>query len=135
MGKMTIFMGGEEHTLRWDLRAILELEDAGHGVERLNEELQGDTPTRAALLMGAAMINSGSVHAGLPAEMTADKLAEMMTPKKLLELRRKSAVARLAGMRRECPADNDDEAVDVVLEQLEKKSPASETPEDTSDGD
>ena len=135
MSKMTILLDGQEHTLRWDLRAILELEDAGHGVERLTEELQGDTPTRAALLMGAAMINSGAVHDGQPAEMTADKLAEIMTPKKLLELRRKSAVARLAGMRRECPADNDDEAVDVVLEQLEKKSPASETPEDSSEGD
>lgn len=135
MAKMSIMLEGQEHTLRWDLRAILELEDAGHGVERLTEELQGDTPTRAALLMGAAMINSGAVHAGQPAEMTADKLAEMMTPKKLLELRRKSAVARLAGMRRECPSDNDDEAVDVVLEQLEKKRPGSETPEDTSDED
>lgn len=135
MSKMTILLDGQEHTLRWDLRAILELEDAGHGVERLTEELQGDTPTRAALLMGAAMINSGAVHAGEAAEMTADKLEEMMTPKKLLELRRKSAVARLAGMRRECPSDDDDEAVDVVLEQLEKKSPGNETPADTSAGD
>lgn len=131
MSKLCMKINGKAVELRWDLRAMMELEEAGHGVGKLFDEMTGETPTKARLLVAAAMINSGAAHKGEKMEMTAEELQKALTPAGLNTLTWLTSLAIRVGMRREQPDDNDDETIDVVLEEMEKKRASEGTRKDS----
>lgn len=123
MDGLAIKASSKELRLRWDVAAWLELEDGGYSIERVLAETQGETPHRAWLAFAAAMANSGARHAGEVANVTAEWLAQQLTPAQLRQAKAACMVAYLLGNRRQ-NAEDDDTEVDAVLEELKKKKDA-----------
>jgi hypothetical protein len=135
MSRLTVTVDGKERLLRWDLRAVLEVEEQGYGMRKLLDEIEGDAPTRAKLVMCAAMLNSGARHEGIEAtKETADTLPDKLSESELAHMMQQMSVAYIAGRQREHAKDDDDAVVDVVLERLQKKRALKETRTDGLDG-
>lgn len=131
MSKLSMTVAGREVTLRWTVRAQVELEEQGWHMDKMWDELEGDAPTKPRAILCAVMINAGAKHEGKEADMTADWLLDNATPLQMRALARLSNLAVQVGHRRQLADENDDEIIDVVLEELKKKKTASEA-KDTS---
>lgn len=121
MSKLSMIIGEKTVLLRWDVEAWSEIEQMGYGLEKMLDALESDTPTEARLVLCAAMINSGARYTGETADMTPEWLRKNLTPTAMRAITALSNLAFRAGNRREFAQDNDDDKVDVVLEELEKK--------------
>lgn len=125
MTRLEMTVAGRVLRLRWDVPAWLEIEDKGHSLDALTDEMFGERPTRARLTFAAALINSGARQRGENADMTEKWLEENLTTSQLKALNGMCNLAYLLGNRRENAADEDgEEEVDAVLEELQKKREA-----------
>lgn len=123
MRKLSMTVAGRELTLRWTVRAQVEIEEQGYHLDAMLEAVSGDAPTKPRAILCAAMINAGARHDGQPADMTAEWLLDNLTPVQMLAMSRLSNLALQVGNRRQIADSNDDEIIDVVLEELKKKKP------------
>lgn len=121
MSKLTMTAAGKQLTFRWDVRAQLEMEEAGYGLNAMLDALDGEAPTKPRAMLCAAMCNSGARHEGEDTKITADWIVENLTPRQMQTAARLSNLALMVGTRRELASDDDDEIIDVVLEELKKK--------------
>lgn len=129
MEKLKITAGGRELTLRWDVEAWLELEDAGHPIEEIVAKTKSDTPHRAWLVFAAALCNSGQRHDGKDPDITPEWLSKNLTPKELRIAEAACILAYLMGEKRS-GAEDDDEETDAVLEELKKKTKSTQVQDD-----
>lgn len=134
MSKLSMTIAGREVTLRWTVRAQIEVEEQGYHMDALWDALAGNAPTKPRAILCAALINAGAAHAGEQPDMTADWLLDNATPTQMLALARLSNLAVQVGHRRQLADDSDDEIVDVVLEELKKKKTGSEAKGASEDG-
>lgn len=126
MSRLTMQAAGRTLRLRWDVRAQVEIEEAGYGLNAMLEALNGDAPTKPRAVLCAAMCNSGARHEGEPADMTAEWLLDNLTTAQMAVIGRLSNLAFQVGNRRKLAEDDDGEAVDLVLEELKKKRTENE---------
>lgn len=111
-------------TLRmyFDTAAWMELEEEFGSMEKMQEALSNDErPMHINLKLAAITARCGAKHAGEKPDMTWEWLRDNLTPK---QARRANTLAKLAvadGLKRE-NMDDEDEAVDVVAEEIQKKT-------------
>ena len=102
----------------------MELEEEFGSMEKMQEQLDKDEhPMHINLKLAAITARCGAKHAGEKPDMTWEWLRDNLTPK---QARRANTLAKLAvadGLKRE-NMDDEDEAVDVVAEEIQKKTEA-----------
>ena len=120
---MSLEMKVGERTLRFrfTVRAWLEIEEKVGSLSKLFKRFEeDDRPLAASIALAAACATAGEKHAGGSETITEEYLIESLSPK---QMKNANALARRAltvGMHRET-AEQDDEPVDAVLEELKKK--------------
>lgn len=114
-------------TLRmyFDTSAWMEIEEEFGSIQQMYELLDADKkPLTVNMKVAAITARCGARHAGETADVTWEWLRDNLTPK---QARKANTLAKLAiaqGMKRE-EVDDEDEAVDVVAEELQKKTAGS----------
>lgn len=119
----TIKVGGRELTLIFTLRAIAKLEEElGEDVILNDKQLDAllCRPGKLTKLL-AVMANEGELAAGREPDVTADWLGGKLRPGRLPGLQTAALEAITRGMRMETDDTDENEAVDVVLEEIKKK--------------
>ena len=124
MNGLTMEARGVTLRMYFDTAAWMELEEEFGSMERMQEALSSDDrPMHINLKLAAITARCGAKHAGEKPDMTWEWLRDNLTPK---QARRANTLAKLAvadGLKRE-NMDDEDEAVDVVAEEIEKKTEA-----------
>lgn len=135
MAMNTLRAGGRTLRLRFDLQAWLEIEERFGSLDAMMAALSGEErPMRASLDACAALVRAGARHAGEPDAPDATWMAAHLSPRQASEMIRIAREAIVMGLRRE-HVEQEDEDVDVVAQELQKKraepsapAPASDTP-------
>lgn len=124
MNGLTMEARGVTLRMYFDTAAWMELEEEFGSLEKMQEALSNDErPMHVNLKLAAITARCGAKHAGEKPEMTWEWLRDNLTPK---QARRANTLAKLAvadGLKRE-NMDDEDEAVDVVAEEIQKKTEA-----------
>lgn len=122
MNGLTMEARGVTLRMYFDTAAWMELEEEFGSLEKMQEALSNDErPMHVNLKLAAITARCGAKHAGEKPEMTWEWLRDNLTPK---QARRANTLAKLAvadGLKRE-NMDDEDEAVDVVAEEIQKKT-------------
>lgn len=133
MKEMTI--AGRKTGLRFDVQAWLEAEEAFGSLEAMIRRMdEGERPMEAALTLAAIEINAYERHAGGTPDATVEWLRASLAPKEAAMLTARAKLALTKGMRRE-HAEDDDEDVDLVAREIEKKTEKASGQESASDAD
>lgn len=124
MNGLTMEARGVTLRMYFDTAAWMELEEEFGSLEKMQEALSNDDrPMHINLKLAAITARCGAKHAGEKPDMTWEWLRDNLTPK---QARRANTLAKLAvaeGLKRE-NMDDEDEAVDVVAEEIQKKTEA-----------
>lgn len=124
MNGLTMEARGVTLRMYFDTAAWLELEEEFGSLEKMQEALSSDDrPMHVNLKLAAITARCGAKHAGEKPDMTWEWMRDNLTPK---QARRANTLAKLAvaeGLKRE-DMDDEDEAVDVVAEEIQKKTEA-----------
>lgn len=124
MNGLTMEARGVTLRMYFDTAAWMELEEEFGSMEKMQEQLDKDEhPMHINLKLAAITARCGAKHAGEKPDMTWEWLRDNLTPK---QARRANTLAKLAvadGLKRE-NMDDEDEAVDVVAEEIQKKTEA-----------
>ena len=122
MNGLTMEARGVTLRMYFDTAAWMELEEEFGSLEKMQEALSSDDrPMHINLKLAAITARCGAKHAGEKPDMTWEWLRDNLTPK---QARRANTLAKLAvadGLKRE-NMDDEDEAVDVVAEEIQKKT-------------
>ena len=122
MNGLTMEARGVTLRMYFDTAAWMELEEEFGSMEKMQEQLDKDEhPMHINLKLAAITARCGAKHAGEKPDMTWEWLRDNLTPK---QARRANTLAKLAvadGLKRES-VDEEDEAVDVVAEEIQKKT-------------
>ena len=122
MNGLTMEARGVTLRMYFDTAAWMELEEEFGSLEKMQEALSNDErPMHVNLKLAAITARCGAKHAGEKPDMTWEWLRDNLTPK---QARRANTLAKLAvaeGLKRE-NMDDEDEAVDVVAEEIQKKT-------------
>lgn len=122
MNKLSMTVRGKELKMYFDLQAWLDAEEAYGSLEEMYKQLEeGKAPMRNALTLAAITANAGARHAGREPDVTTEWLMENLSPKQARAINTMAKIAVIKGMKRET-ADDEDDAVDVVAEELQKKT-------------
>lgn len=114
-------IGEKTLIFRFTTRAWLEVEEKIGSLSRLFKRIEeDDRPLDASIVLAAACATAGEKHAGGSEKITEDYLIDNLSPKQIKEANALARRALTIGMHRE-EADQDDEPVDAVLEELKKK--------------
>jgi len=123
MSKLSMTVGGRELTMRFDLKAWTEIDETFGSLEDMRKKTGGkEKPMVHSLQMTAIMANAGERYAGRQPDMTPEWLQEHLTPKQAQLANSLAKLAIAAGMKRENVNDEDDGPVDVVAEEIQKKT-------------
>lgn len=107
---------------RFTVKAWLEVEEKVGSLGKLFKRFEeDDKPLAASITLAAACATAGEKHAGGTEEITEAYLIEHLSPKQMKEANMLARKALTIGMRRET-AEDEDEVVDAVLEELKKKA-------------
>lgn len=122
MNGLTMEARGVTLRMYFDTAAWMELEEEFGSLEKMQEALSSDDrPMHINLKLAAITARCGAKHAGGKTDVTWEWLRDNLTPK---QARRANTLAKLAvaeGLKRE-NMDDEDEAVDVVAEEIQKKT-------------
>ena len=119
---LTMSVRGVTLRMRFDTAAWLELEEEFGSLQQMYELLEGDrAPMTVNLKVAAITARCGAKHAGEKADITWEWLRDNLTPKQARKANTLAKIAMAEGMKRE-EMDDEDEAVDVVAEELQKKT-------------
>lgn len=122
MNGLTMEVRGVTLRMYFDTAAWMELEEEFGSLEKMQEALSNDErPMHINLKLAAITARCGAKHAGEKQDMTWEWLRDNLTPK---QARRANTLAKLAvaeGLKRE-NMDDEDEAMDVVAEEIQKKT-------------
>lgn len=122
MNGLTMEARGVTLRMYFDTAAWMELEEEFGSMEKMQERLDKDEhPMHINLKLAAITARCGAKHAGEKPDMTWEWLRDNLTPK---QARKANTLAKLAvaeGLKRE-NVDEEDEAVDVVAEEIQKKT-------------
>lgn len=122
MNGLTMEARGVTLRMYFDTAAWMELEEEFGSMEKMQEQLDKDEhPMHINLKLAAITARCGAKHAGEKPDMTWEWLRDNLTPK---QARKANTLAKLAvaeGLKRE-NVDDEDEAVDVVAEEIQKKT-------------
>lgn len=114
---------GRKLLFRFTTRAWYELEQKIGSLNKLLDRIEGDDrPLDAMIELAAQTATAGERFMGGSGKITRDYLIDNLSPK---QIRRANALAKTAltvGMHREEADQDDNEVIDVVLEELEKKT-------------
>lgn len=115
---------GKTLTMYFDTRAWVEFESKFYSTDELLRRItENDKAMEACIQLAAVTANCGARREGQKADYTPEWLMDNLTPKQVREAAYMAKMAWLEGMRRENVNDEDEE-VDVVAAELEKKDPA-----------
>ena len=124
----TMRAAGRTLRLRFDLRAWLEIEEAFGNLGAMLEALdKGTRPMRASLRVCAILARAGARHAGEPDAPDEGWMEAHLSPRQANRLISLARAAIVLGLRRE-DVEQEDEDVDVVAEELQKKTDAPSRP-------
>lgn len=122
MNGLTMEARGVTLRMYFDTAAWMELEEEFGSMEKMREQLETNIkPLHVSLKLAAITARCGAKHAGEKPDMTWEWMRDNLTPK---QARRANTLAKLAvaeGLKRE-NMDDEDEAVDVVAEEIQKKT-------------
>lgn len=122
MNGLTMEARGVTLRMYFDTAAWMELEEEFGSLEKMQEALSSDDrPMHINLKLAAITARCGAKHAGEKPDVTWEWLRDNLTPK---QARKANTLAKLAvaeGLKRE-NMDDEDEAVDVVAEEIQKKT-------------
>lgn len=128
-------VGERNVQLRFDVQAWLEVEEAFGSLEAMIRRMdEGERPMETALTLAAIEINAHERHAGGTPDATVEWLRASLAPKEAAMLTARAKLALTEGMRRE-HAEDDDEDVDLVAREIEKKTEKASGQESASDAD
>lgn len=128
-------VGERNVQLRFDVQAWLEVEEAFGSLEAMIRRMdEGERPMETALTLAAIEINAHERHAGGTPDATVEWLRASLSPKEAAMLTARAKLALTEGMRRE-HAEDDDEDVDLVAREIEKKTEKASGQESASDAD
>lgn len=128
-------VGERNVQLRFDVQAWLEVEEAFGSLDAMIRRMdEGERPMEAALTLAAIEINAHERHAGGTPDATVEWLRASLAPKEAAMLTARAKLALTEGMRRE-HAEDDDEDVDLVAREIEKKTEKASGQESASDAD
>lgn len=129
MGK-TMMVGGHPLTFRFDVSAWLEIEEKFGSLDAMGQKMQtGDKPLTTNMEMMVILANCQEryLHKERARCLTMEELQESLSPKQVREAIRQAKAAVKVGMIRK-NADDEDEDVDVVADELAKKAEATLRP-------
>lgn len=122
MNGLTMEARGVTLRMYFDTAAWMELEEEFGSMEKMQEQLDKDEhPMHINLKLAAITARCGARNEGEKPDMTWEWLRDNLTPK---QARKANTLAKLAvaeGLKRES-VDEEDEAVDVVAEEIQKKT-------------
>lgn len=122
MSKLSMTVREKQLRMYFDLKAWLEAEEAFGSLEDMYKQLEeGKAPMRNTLTLAAITANAGARHEGREPDVTLEWLQENLSPKQAKAINTMAKIAVVEGMKRET-ADDEDEPVDVVAEELQKKT-------------
>lgn len=128
-------VGERNVQLRFDVQAWLEVEEAFGSLDAMIRRMdEGERPMEAALTLAAIEINAHERHTGGTPDATVEWLRASLAPKEAAMLTARAKLALTEGMRRE-HAEDDDEDVDLVAREIEKKTEKASGQESASDAD
>ena len=115
---------GKRLAMYFDTRAWLDFEREYYSTDELLRRItEGDKATEARVQLAAVTATAGARREGRKETITPDWLMDNLTPKQIRQATALAQAAWLEGMKREMVED-DDQDVDVVAAELEKKDPA-----------
>lgn len=118
--RMTI--QGRDLYFYFDTKAWLEVEKEFGSLEKMYEDFDSaPKPMAQQLKLAAITINAGARKEGREESVDVDWLAENATPKQVRKANAFARVAIIVGMQRE-NANDEDNDVDVVAEEIQKKN-------------
>ena len=110
-----IQVGRRTSPIRFDLGAWMEVDERFGSLE----QIEADKTVKARIACLAIFARAGARYHGGEAP-TEEYLTQHLGPKGLVQANRQASRAFVAGMKREM-AEDDDEDIDVVAEELKKK--------------
>lgn len=110
-----IQVGRRTFPIRFDLGAWMEIDERFGSLE----QMEADKTVKARIACLAIFARAGARYHGGEAP-TEEYLTQHLGPKGLVQANRQASRAFVAGMKRET-AEDDDEDIDVVAEELKKK--------------
>ena len=105
-----IQVGKRTFPVRFDLGAWMEIDERFGGLD----QMEADKTVKARIACLAIFARAGARYCG------EEYLTKNLSPKALAQANRQASRAFVAGMKREM-AEDDDEDIDVVAEELKKK--------------
>ena len=115
---------GKRLAMYFDTRAWLDFAREYYSTDELLRRItEGDKATEARVQLAAVTATAGARREGRKETITPDWLMDNLTPKQIRQATALAQAAWLEGMKREMVED-DDQDVDVVAAELEKKDPA-----------
>lgn len=112
------------------VKAWIELEEKFGSLEKAIEEIKGKkTWISATAEMIAILCNQGIIREGKAGILTAEDVAERMRPRQIIEARNACLAAIAEGSTVEHEEDEEDEPIDVVLAEIQKKREAGKRTE------
>lgn len=119
---LTMEVRGVTLRMYFDTRAWMELEEVFGSLEKMQEQLdKDDHPMHVNLKLAAITARCGARQAGEEPSVTWEWLRDNLTPKQARKVNTLAKAAVVRGMKRE-NVDDEDEAVDVVAEEIQKKT-------------
>lgn len=116
---------GRELALWWDLAAWFEAEERAGSIDALVQRVTGDEqPAQASALLIELTVNAGYRRMGSEERIDQEWIKKNLGCKAFGRLNAMARRAYIEGMKRE-DADEEEEAVDLVAQEIKKK----ETPE------
>ena len=122
MAKISFTVNDREVVLRYDVQAIVDVEEIYDTMDEAQKRMSGKGKSRARAVLDvlACMANAGARHEKREADFTPDWFVQNLTPAQYNEARVLIQRAIIVGNYRECSTD-DDREVDAVLEEIRKK--------------
>lgn len=122
MNGLTMEARGVTLRMYFDTAAWMELEEEFGSLEKMQEALSSDDrPMHINLKLAAITARCGAKHAGEKPDVTWEWLRDNLTPKQARKANTLAKMAVAEGLKRE-NVDEEDEAVDVVAEEIQKKT-------------
>lgn len=123
MSKLTMIIASRELTMRFDLQAWIDVEETFGSLEALFDALEtGKKAMITQLELAAITANAGERYAGREPDISAEWLKKNLSPKQAQKISLMAKAAIIRGMKRENADDDDEEPVDVVAEEIQKKT-------------
>ena len=123
MSKLCMKVAGRELEMFFDLQAWLDAEETFGSLDEMYKRMEDNKcPMKTSLMLAVVTANAGERKNGRAPDLTLEWMTGHMTPKQARTANTLAKMAVAEGLKRETTEAEDDEPVDVVAEELQKKT-------------